>query len=77
MKCLLYISHHSKLSELINDINLNLYAPKERFTPRRLAAAYNEYQNWYNDLPEIFHLQNTAMPHVIVLHMFYHQCVLQ
>lgn len=77
MKCLLYITHLSKLSELINDINLNLYAPQERFTPRRLASAYNRYQDWYSDLPEIFQLQNTAMPHVIILHMYYHQCVLQ
>ncbi|KAI5236504.1 hypothetical protein E4T43_08601 [Aureobasidium subglaciale] len=76
MKCLLFHSVQSKLSELINDINLNLYAPRERFTPRRLASAYNQYQNWYAELPEMFQLQNTAMPHVIVLHMYYHQSVL-
>ena len=77
MKCLLFHSHQSKLAELINDINLNLYAPRERFTPRRLASAYNQYQQWYSELPDMFQLQNTAMPHVIVLHMYYHQCVLQ
>ncbi|CAD0017387.1 unnamed protein product [Aureobasidium pullulans] len=77
MKCLLFHSHQSTLAELINDINLNLYAPRERFTPRRLASAYNQYQQWYSELPDMFQLQNTAMPHVIVLHMYYHQCVLQ
>ncbi|GAB7348244.1 hypothetical protein MBLNU459_g6237t2 [Dothideomycetes sp. NU459] len=76
MKSLLFVQQVSKLSQLTNDINLNLYAPKERFTPRRLAAAYHQYQNWYNNLPEPFHLQNTAMPHVIVLHMHYHMCIL-
>ncbi|THW92568.1 hypothetical protein D6D06_07282 [Aureobasidium pullulans] len=76
MKCLLFHSHQSTLAELINDINLNLYAPRERFTPRRLASAYNQYQQWYSELPDMFQLQNTAMPHVIVLHMYYHQCVL-
>lgn len=77
MKCLLFHSIQSKLSEMINDINLNLYAPRERFTPRRLASAYHQYQTWYSELPEMFQLQNTAMPHVIVLHMYYHHCVLQ
>ncbi|KAG9676528.1 hypothetical protein KCU99_g2659, partial [Aureobasidium melanogenum] len=76
MKCLLFHSIQSKLAEMINDINLNLYAPRERFTPRRLASAYHQYQMWYSELPEMFQLQNTAMPHVIVLHMYYHQCVL-
>lgn len=77
MKCLLFVQHFSKLSEIINDVNLNLYAPKERFTARRLAAGYNQYQSWYNEMPEIFHLQNTAMPHVVVMHMYYYMCVLQ
>lgn len=77
MKCLLFVQYLSKLSEIVNDINLNLYAPKERFTPRRLASAYNQYQAWYSELPEVFHLQNTAMPQVLVLHMYYHMCVLQ
>ncbi|KEQ57679.1 uncharacterized protein M437DRAFT_79547 [Aureobasidium melanogenum CBS 110374] len=76
MKCLLFHNIQSKLSEMINDINLNLHAPRERFTPRRLASAYHQYQMWYSELPKMFQLQNTAMPHVIVLHMYYHQCVL-
>ncbi|KAG9856957.1 3-oxo-5-alpha-steroid 4-dehydrogenase, partial [Aureobasidium melanogenum] len=46
--------------------------PEERFTPRRLASAYHQYQMWYSELPKMFQLQNTAMPHVIVLHMCYH-----
>lgn len=77
MKCLLYAQHLSKLSEIANEVNLNLYAPKERFTARRLAAAYNQYQAWYSELPEIFHLQNTVLPQVVVLHMWYYMCVLQ
>ena len=77
MKCLLFMQHFSKLSEIINDVNLNLYTPKERFTARRLAAAYNQYQAWYTEMPEIFHLQNTAMPHVLVLHLYYYMCILQ
>ncbi|KAH0019900.1 hypothetical protein KCU78_g6635, partial [Aureobasidium melanogenum] len=72
MKCLLFHNIQSKLSEMINDINLNLHAPRERFTPRRLASAYHQYQMWYSELPKMFQLQNTAMPHVIVLHMCYH-----
>ncbi|KAL1302118.1 hypothetical protein AAFC00_002553 [Neodothiora populina] len=76
MKCLLYIRQFSKLHQIVNNVNLHLYAPKERFTARRLAAAYNDYQIWFNEMPEVFHLHNTAMPHVMNMHMSYYMCVL-
>lgn len=67
----------SRLSELASDMVNTFYAPREIFTSQRLAAMYAQYQAWYRNLPEAFHLENTTLPHVIVLHMYYHTCVLQ
>lgn len=67
----------SRLSEVASDMVNTFYAPREVFTSRRLAAMYGQYQTWYKNLPEVFHLQNTTLPHVIVLHMYYHTSVLQ
>ncbi|KAK3069519.1 hypothetical protein LTR53_012082 [Teratosphaeriaceae sp. CCFEE 6253] len=61
---------------MASDMVNTFYAPRERFTSRRLAAAYAQYQDWYNNLPDAFRLQNTALPHVLVLHMYYFACVL-
>ncbi len=67
----------SKLSEMASDMVNTFYAPRERFTSRRLAAAYAQYQEWHQQLPPAFRLENTTLPHVIVLHMYYYACVLQ
>lgn len=66
---MLFIEHFSKLCELASDMVNTFYAPQERFTSRRLAAAYNQYQQWYRNLPDVFRLENTMLPHVLVLHM--------
>ncbi|KAK3671894.1 hypothetical protein LTR78_008260 [Recurvomyces mirabilis] len=73
----LFVDCLSRLSELASDMVNTFYAPQERFTSRRLAAAYNQYQEWYHNLPDAFRLENTTLPHVLVLHMYYHSCVLQ
>lgn len=67
----------SKLSELASDMVNTFYAPRERFTSRRLAATYAQYQSWYQNMPDVFRLENTSLPHVLVLHMYYYGCVLQ
>ncbi|TKA71016.1 hypothetical protein B0A55_06034 [Friedmanniomyces simplex] len=72
----LFIECRSRLSELASDMVNTFYAPRERFTSRRLAAAYAQYQEWHHNLPEAFRLENTALPHVLVLHMYYNACVL-
>lgn len=76
-RSMLFTQQLSKLSELTSDMINTFYAPLERFTSRGLANAYVMFQDWYNDLPEEFRLDNTALPHVLVLHMYYHACVLQ
>lgn len=67
----------SLLSELAGEMVNTFYAPREIFTSRKLAAMYQQFQTWYRDLPEAFHLANTTLPHVIVLHMYYYTCILQ
>lgn len=74
---MLFVEQYSKLCEIASDMVNTLYAPQERFTSRRLAAQYAQYQEWYRDLPGAFQLENTSLPYVLVLHMVYHTCVLQ
>lgn len=73
----LFKDQMSRLSELANDMVNTFYAPREIFTSQRLAAMYAQFQAWYRNLPDAFRLENTTLPHVIVLHMYYHACVLQ
>ena len=54
---MLFLDCLSRLSELATDMVNTFYAPQERFTSRRLAAAYAQYQEWYNDLPDAFRLE--------------------
>ncbi|KAK1812286.1 hypothetical protein LTR12_013312 [Friedmanniomyces endolithicus] len=73
---MLFVECRSRLSELASDMVNTFYAPRERFTSRRLGAAYAQYQEWHQNLPDAFRLENTALPHVLVLHMYYNACVL-
>lgn len=74
---MVFVEHLSKLSELASDMVNTFYAPQERFTSRRLAATYAQYQEWYHSLPDAFRLENSSLPYVLVLHMYYYACVLQ
>lgn len=67
----------SELSELASDMVNTFYAPRERFTSRRLQTTYEAYQEWYRKLPPHFRLEQTSLPHVLVLHIYYYACVLQ
>lgn len=67
----------SNLSEIASDMVNTFYAPRERFTSRRLCTTYEAYQDWYKNLPPHFRLEQTSLPHVLVMHMYYYACVLQ
>ncbi|KXT08280.1 hypothetical protein AC579_7568 [Pseudocercospora musae] len=75
-RTMLFKDRFSKLSELASDMVNTFYAPRERFTSRKLAATHAQYQAWYQNLPDVFRLENTSLPHVLVLHMYYYGCVL-
>jgi hypothetical protein len=65
----MFLQEFSTLSELINDNNYMFFAPKERFTSRRLLECYAKYQNWYKNLPQQLKLGDAGepQPHIIVL----------
>ena len=72
-----FLEHLTRLSEIASDMVKNFYASPERYTSGHLAAAYAHYQEWYQSLDDAFPLENTSLPHVIALHMYYYACVLQ
>lgn len=74
---MLFLNELSSLSELASDMVNSFYAPREPFTSRRLATFHARYQDWYQNLPEVLWLENTSLPHVLVLHMYYFACILQ
>ncbi|KAI9880982.1 MAG: hypothetical protein M1830_009476 [Pleopsidium flavum] len=66
----------SLLSEIVNDTVYMFYAPRERFTSKRLLDFYARYTRWYKALPECLKLDKTSLPQVLCLHMYYHTVVL-
>lgn len=61
-----FLEEFSKLAELINDNSFMFYAPKERFTSRRLLAMHGKYKAWYENLPASLRLPkhpDIAPPH--------------
>jgi hypothetical protein len=65
----MFLQEFSSLSELVNDNNFMFFAPKERFTSRRLLDCYDKYEQWYKSLPQVLTLENVRepQPHIIVL----------
>jgi hypothetical protein len=67
----LFLQEFSSFAELINDNNFMFFAPKERFTSRRLLSMYEKYQRWHNNLPLPLRLPEQPdvrpLPHIIVL----------
>ena len=59
--------HTSLLSEIVNDTVFSFYAPRERFTSRKLLDFYAKYTRWFSSLPEQLCLSNVSVPHVLVL----------
>jgi len=73
----LFLEYLSRLAEISSDVVNTFYAPSERFTSQGLASTYAKYQEWYRNLPDCFRLENTTLPHVLTLHMYYYDSVLQ
>lgn len=63
----LFLRQVSLLSELVNDMIYMFFAPRERFTSRRLLDMYAKYKSWYKSLPKSMRLQGSPPPHVIIL----------
>ena len=74
---MLFVDQLSRLSDISSDMINTFYAPQERFTSRRVAQTYQQYESWYRNLPIAFRLENCSLPHVLILHMYYYACILQ
>lgn len=66
----------SSLSEIVNDTVFMFYAPRERFTSKKLLDFYARYTRWFNNLPDKLGLRDDSTPQVLLLHAYYHTVVL-
>ena len=57
----------SSLSEIVNDTVFMFYAPRERFTSRKLLDFYARYTRWFNNLPDKLKLREVSTPQVLLL----------
>ncbi|KAF2840571.1 hypothetical protein M501DRAFT_916607, partial [Patellaria atrata CBS 101060] len=71
-----FLLQFSLLSELVNDVTYMFFAPRERLTSRKVLDSYQKYRIWYDTLPDCLDLKANKTAHNLVLHMFYHTCVL-
>lgn len=62
----------SLLTEIVSDTVFSFYAPRERFTSRKLLDYYRRYKSWYSNLPSPLQIRDITLPHVLALHMWYH-----
>ena len=62
------LSHQfSLLSEIVSDTDYMFYAPRERFTSKKLLDFKSRYNRWYSNLPDKLQLRDVTLPHVLVL----------
>ena len=59
--------HFRMLTEIVSDTVFMFYAPKERFTSKKLLDFYSRYTRWHNKLPVNLRIGDVPTPHVLVL----------
>ena len=57
----------SALAEIVSDTIFMFYAPRERFTSKKLLDFYARYTRWFDNLPDKLRLQEVSTPHVLVM----------
>ena len=71
-----YMYFASKLSRIVNTALDAFYAAKYRYTPDTVFKIYKDYQSWYEEAQEDFHLEVITVPIVLVLYIWYHARVI-
>ena len=62
------LSYHFRLlSEIVSDTIFMFYAPRERFTSKKLLDFHSRFKRWYDNLPDKLRLRDVSTPHVLVL----------
>ncbi|KAI9715950.1 MAG: hypothetical protein M1812_005584, partial [Candelaria pacifica] len=72
-----FMQKFSALTEIVNDTLYMFYAPRERFTSKRLLGFYGRYTRWFQALPECLQLKDKPSAQLLCLHMYHHTVVLQ
>ena len=62
-----FLHQFSFLSEIVNDTVVMFYAPRERFTSKRLLDFYARYTQWHQALPSVLALTDRPTPHLVCL----------
>jgi hypothetical protein len=57
----------SSLTELLSEMLVIYYAPRERLCSRRILDLYTRFQLWFKQLPSTLHLTDKATPNVFQL----------
>lgn len=66
------LQQFSFLSEIISDTLVMFYAPRERFTSKKLLDFYARYTQWFQSLPLELTIANNSTPQVICLKLRSH-----
>ena len=63
--CLL--QQYSALSDIVNDIIFEFYAPREILTGAKVLEYHGRYKRWFTNLPEELQILADTTPHVLML----------
>ena len=61
------LQQYSALSDIVNDIIFEFYAPRERLTGAKVLEFYGRYKRWFTNLPEELQIRADTTPHVLML----------
>ena len=62
-----FLYQQSSLTELLSEMLVIFYAPRERLSSRRVLDLYAKLQTWHKKLPEGLHLTDQSAPNVFQL----------
>ena len=65
----------SSLTELLSEMLVIFYAPRERLSSRRVLDLYARLQTWHKKLPSSLALTAQSAPNVFQLHLWYWTCI--
>ncbi|KIW05354.1 uncharacterized protein PV09_03870 [Verruconis gallopava] len=65
----------SSLTEILSELLVIYYAPRERLSSRKILDMYSRFQTWHKRLPSSMRLSEKSPPNVFMLHMWYWSCV--
>ena len=77
LQSLQFVTHLSDLSEVVNEVNLGLYASGKQVGVAELQHAIRRFNAWEESLQPYFQLSMSGPAHVVILHMYYRHLIIQ